>query len=202
MRHRSKALLAVGPVLLALAAPAPAHQVVDQPSLGRLIVSSPVIVRGTIGRASRAERSSLVASLRVEKVLKGEIAAGEVSFASDPDHGIDYASGERVLLFLSPAPPGSPAPFTSPQVFGMRYPITSFDPTGYDGLVAGLLAAEKEADPPARSCKRKEVLLGQVASHERKVRLYAASALSVENEAGTCPGSTPPATLTCATPRS
>jgi hypothetical protein len=168
----------LGALLVLQAAPVFAHQIVEQPSLGRLIAASDVVVRGTITQPSRAERGTLVAALRVDEVLKGTLSEAEVRFASDPDHGIDYASGERVLLFLSPAPPGSPAGFVSPQVFGMRYPVTSFDPTGYDGLVVGLLAAEREPAGPARARKTKEVLLAQLGSHERRVRLYAAEALA------------------------
>jgi hypothetical protein len=201
MRRRSRALFAIGLSLLPLGGPALAHQIVERPSLGRLIASADVIVRGTIVQASHAARGALIASLRVDKTLKGDVDAAEITFASDPDHGIDYKSGERVLLFLSPAPPGSPARFTSPQVFGMRYPITSFDPTGYDGLVLGLLAAAREAEGSARSCKRKEVLRAQLASHERRVRLYAAEALAGANDAEPRREGTPLAALSCATPR-
>jgi hypothetical protein len=201
MPRGSSEIRASAVVLLALAAPAFAHQVVDQPSLGRLIASAEVIVRGTIGEPSRAERGALIASLRVDKTLKGKVSAAEITFASDIDHGIRYAAGERVLLFLSPAPPGSPARFTSPQVFSMRYPITSFDPTGYDSLVSGLLAVEREPAGPVRSCRLKEVLLGQVDSHERKVRLYAAEALAAPSDSGQPQGHTPLSKLSCATPR-
>jgi hypothetical protein len=160
---------------LFLASSALAHHAVEQPSLGRLILDQEIVVRGAVVGESRLREGALVARLRVEKVLKGRLAEKEIEFASDPDHGVRYRAGERALVFASRAH-GKPA-LVSPQVFSMKYPITSFDPSGYDALVAGLLAAERLDHPAARLHKLKEVLIAQLASHEKAVRVYAAGRL-------------------------
>jgi len=163
--------------------PAAAHNAVRQPDLGTLVLKEQIVVRGTIRRETRSESGLRIAVLGVEKVLKGAVEEQEIRFASDPDHGVRYASGERVLVFLSrtgaSAAQRRATPYVSPQVFSMKYPITSFDPTGYDRLVTGLVEAEKMNDRAARLGRLKELLVAQLGSHERKVRLYAADTLRV-----------------------
>jgi hypothetical protein len=165
-------------IALTVAGTALAHNAIDQPSLGRLILEQEIVARGTIVGESRMDGGMLVGRLRADRVLKGTLPAQEVDFASDPDHGIRYQSGERVLLFLTRADRKQP-PFTSPQVFSMKYPITSFDPSGYDALVAGMLEAGRVADDTARFRELKDVMLAALRSHERDVRLYAAEQLPV-----------------------
>jgi hypothetical protein len=154
-----------------------AHNAVAQPDLGQLIVEQEVVARGTIVGASRVEGGVLVARLHADMVLKGELPAVEIDFASDPDHGVRYQKGERVLVFLTRADRRGRPPFVSPQVFSMKYPITSFDPTGYDMLVGRVLAAESAPDETRRLRKRKEAMLAALRSHEKSVRVYAAGQL-------------------------
>lgn len=164
-------------LVLVFASAALAHQAVDQPGLGRLIVEQEIVARGAIVRASAMQDGALVARLRTDAVLKGTLPSKEVDFASDPDHGVRYQQGERVLVFLARAGP-KPPPFVSPQIFAMKYPITSFDPSGYDALVAGLVDASRLRDRTARLAKLKQVVLAALGSHEKSARLYAASQLA------------------------
>jgi hypothetical protein len=151
-----------------------AHHAVEQPSLGRLVVEQEIVARGAIVRESRMQRGMLVARLRADAVLKGELPAPQIDFASDPDHGIRYQANERVLVFLNRVAGKQPA-FLSPQVFSMKYSITSFDPSGYDAVVAGLLGANRADDETTRSRRLKDVMLAALGSHERSVRSYAAA---------------------------
>jgi hypothetical protein len=164
-------------VLLCVASRAPAHNVVEAPNLGQLITTAEVVVRGTITTATHAEKGALVASMRVDKVLKGNATGKEIVFKSDPDHGVRYRRGERALIFLDGLPPGSEPRYVSPQIFHAKYTITSFDPTGYDGLVVGLLELSTVNDRSTRSQRLKALMTQQLGSHERDVRLYAADQL-------------------------
>src|SRR4026209_424966 len=111
-------LLSVG---LFHASTAAAHNAVRQPDLGTLVLKEEIVVRGTIRRETRTESGLRIAVLGVEKVLKGAVEDQEIRFASDPDHGVRYASGERVLVFLSrtsaSAAQRRATPYVSPQVF-------------------------------------------------------------------------------------
>jgi hypothetical protein len=168
--------------LLLLASGVSAHNVVDTPDLGKLITSAELIVRGPISAETRPEKGALVATLKVDKVLKGNAPGEEIVFESDPDHGVRYRHGERVLLFLTQLPPGSEPRYVSPQIFQAKYTITSFDPTGYDALVTGLLQLSKVADRSARQQRLKELMTQQLDSHERDVRLYAKRMLELRTE--------------------
>ncbi len=165
---------------LLAAGAAQAHNIGEQPTLGDLITGQDLIVRGTITAASQLERGALVATLRVDKVLKGALAEQVIHFVSDPDHGIRYAASERALVFLSPqaASGGANRQYISPQIFAARYTLTSFDPTGYDALVTGVVAAQRLTAPAARALQLKTLMLAQLDSPERPVRLYAAHTLT------------------------
>lgn len=156
-----------------------AHYLARHPTIGELILSADLVVRGTITRGTYREGGYRLAGLHVDKVLKGHLDAGQITFASDPDHGVTYSRGERVVVFLTrtavdrlPSSFARPVYF-SPQEFGAKFRITSFDPTGYDGLVSGLAAAARIPDLSLRRAKVIEVLTAQLRSHERKVRQYA-----------------------------
>jgi hypothetical protein len=176
-RTPTRAALLRTVALLLLASPAPAHNVVDTPNLGKLITTAEVIVRGPITADTRAVKGALVATVKVDKVLKGEAPDKQIVFKSDPDHGVSYQRGERALIFLTKLPPGSEPRFLSPQIFRAKYTITSFDPTGYDALVTGLLRVSKVEDPSARDARLKELMTQQLHSHEYDVRAYAVQAI-------------------------
>lgn len=156
-----------------------AHMLTRRDDLGTLTQRSDLVVRGVISRTSDEAR---VSSIRVDKVLKGRAPVGEIVFASDPDHGVRYRARERVLLFLqtragsADRKTGGPLPtHFSPQMFTEKYRITSFDPTGYDALIEGLVRLETGGSP--RSSEFRDLLRTQLKSPEKAVRDYAAQRL-------------------------
>jgi hypothetical protein len=163
--------------LLLVSSSVSAHNVVDTPDLGKLITTADLIVRGSITAGTRMKDGARVATLKVDKVLKGDTPGKEIAFQSDPDHGVRYQRGERALIFLTQRPPGSLPRYASPQIFRAKYTITSFDPTGYDRLVSGLLQIAKVKDRTARDARLKELMTKQLRSHEYDVRSYAVQVL-------------------------
>lgn len=174
--------------LLLGAAAVRAHTFVNEPDLGQLIGESDLVVRGTITEDSHPAEGMLVATVRVDRALRGSLpversaasgatrAAGEeLVFASDLNHGVRYAAGERAVIFLrgrAPECARAPCPLFSPQRFGNKFRITSFDPTGYDALVAGLPAAAAIADPALRTRALIDLFTSQRSSPEKAVRDY------------------------------
>jgi hypothetical protein len=160
--------------LLTLAAAAAHAHVRDRrATLGELAAQADAIVRGTVTQASRGEHGWLRTTLQVDRALYGSMT-GEIVFAADLDHGVRYAAGERVVVFLRRRRAGGSAWFSA-QHEGEKYRITSFDLTGYDGLVTGLRAAAGAPDVRART---RAVLRAAQDSHEPQVRRYAAAALA------------------------
>ena len=81
-----------------------------------LVAGADLVVRGTIIEASQAAQGMLWAALRIEKMLKGIWPTEEIRFASDLQHGVPYAYGERVLVCLRCSGSGNgPIQLFSPQ---------------------------------------------------------------------------------------
>jgi hypothetical protein len=158
----------------------------QQPTLGEYVISADLIVRGTVIEASRLAGSQRVTALRIDKVLKradlstASLTSGSiVTFASDPNHGVRYAQGERVVVFLQRQVTSRPSPaqYTSPQLFGAKYRLTSFDPTGYDGLIRDLAMLHEKQDFIRQRNKLLQVLPADTHSHEPQARKYAQALL-------------------------
>jgi hypothetical protein len=173
----TRTALSLAVALLLIASSVSAHNVVDTPNLEKLITTADLIVRGSITAGTRMKDGARVATLKVDKALKGESPGKEITFQSDPDHGVRYQRGERALVFLTQLPPGSDPRYASPQIFRAKYVITSFDPTGYDQLVSGVLQIAKIKDRTAHDARLKELMTKQLRSHEYDVRYFAVQVL-------------------------
>lgn len=175
------ARLRLGVVLAVLAsagaAPASAHSLHERQTFDGLVSSADLIVRGAIVEASRREHGELWATLVIHKPLKGVWSGERVRFASDVDHGVHYAEGERVIVFLQRVTVANdPNKLFSPQRLAAKYRITSYRTDGYDALVT--LLVEAAVQPASkRSAFLRQGLAPIRQSSEANAREFATQAL-------------------------